>query len=57
MESFRVSWKVKNTSSSAKDAQHSSTVSANSKKEAIEKVKANNPATRDRMYSFKVEKI
>ena len=51
---YRVEWKVRNNSSSVKDAQHASNVKANSEEEAIEKVKQNNPATRDRMYDFEV---
>ena len=57
MNSFKVTWKVKNMSSSVKDAQHSSIVKANSENEAIAKVKQNNPANRDRMYDFTVIKI
>lgn len=57
MSSYYVTWKVKSTNSSSSDAQHSSSVTANSEREAIAKVKQNNPATRDRMYGFSVRKI
>ena len=56
MNSYRVSWKVRSTTS-ARDAQHSSIVKANNESEAIAKVKQNNPANRDRMYDFDVIKI
>jgi len=56
MNSYRVTWKVRSTTS-ARDAQHSSVIKANSESEAIAKVKQNNPATRDRMYDFDVIKI
>lgn len=56
MDSYRVSWKVRSTTS-ARDAQHSSIVKANDKSEAISKVKQNNPANRDRMYDFDVRKV
>lgn len=55
MNSYTVTWKVRSTSS-ANDAQHSSTIRANSESEAIAKVKQNNPATRDRMYNFEVRR-
>ena len=56
MNSYYVTWKVKSNSSSIKDAQHASTVKANNEREAIAKVKQNNPATHDRMYDFNVRK-
>jgi len=56
MNSYRVSWKVRSTTS-ARDAQHSSIIKANNESEAIAKVKQNNPANRDRMYDFDVIKI
>ena len=55
MNSYTVTWKVKSTTS-ARDATHSSNVKANSENEAIAKVKQNNPATRDRMYDFSVRR-
>ena len=54
---YRVEWKVRNNSSSVKDAQQASNIRANSEDEAIAKVKQNNPATRDRMYDFVVRRI
>ena len=57
MNSYYVTWKVKSNSSSIRDAQHGSNVTANNEREAIAKVKQNNPATRDRMYDFVVRRI
>lgn len=57
MNLYHVIWKVKNNSSSVKDAQQASNVIANSEEEAIEAVKRNNPATRDKMYDFEVRRI
>ena len=57
MGSFKVTWKVRNTNSSAKDSTHSSTVKANNANEAIAKVKQSNPSNRDRMYDFDVVQI
>ncbi len=57
MGSFKVTWKVRNTNSSAKDATHSSIVKANNANEAISKVKQSNPSNRDRMYDFDVVQI
>lgn len=57
MSSFQVTWKVRNTNSSANDSKHSSNVTAGNVNEAIAKVKQNNPATRDRMYDFQVKPI
>ena len=56
MNSYTVSWKVRSTGSSTQDSQHSSNVRANSEDEAIEKVKQNNPSSRDRMYDFRVRR-
>ncbi|MBR6713165.1 MAG: hypothetical protein IKI76_09265 [Selenomonadaceae bacterium] len=56
MYSYTVKWKVRSNGSSVKDSQHASNVRANSEEEAIEKVKQNNPATRDRMYDFEVRR-
>lgn len=56
MYSYYVTWKVRSTGSSTQDSQHSSNVRANSEDEAIEKVKQNNPSSRDRMYDFRVRR-
>ena len=57
MYSYNVKWKVRSNGSSVKDSQHSANVTANSEDEAIEKVKQNNPSSRDRMYDFEVRRI
>ncbi len=56
MASYYVKWKVRSNGSSIKDSQHASNVTASNEDEAIEKVKQNNPSSRDRMYDFEVRR-
>ncbi len=57
MNLYRVEWIIKSTGSLTKDSHESTNIRANNEKEAIDRVKQQNPSSCHRMKDFKVKKI